>query len=127
MSPLAVVVLDGGGIPVAFKSEDGSGIIRFDVAMGKAYGALGMGSSSRGLRDRLSARPIFAGSLSVASDGRFIPTPGGVLIVDADGMAIGAVGISGDVSDKDEYCAIVGIHHVGLASEPAEASPTWAD
>ena len=123
--PLTVVVLDAGGRIVATQSEDGSGIMRFDIAFGKAWGALGMGISSRLIRDRLSKRPTFVNSLAAASGGQFVPVPGGVLIEDADGLTIGAVGISGDTSEKDEYCAIRGIHAAGLMSEPAEVDPNW--
>lgn len=125
--PLTVVVLDAGGKMVAMKCEDGSGLVRFDVAFGKAWGSLGMGISSRLIRDRLSARPTFQSALATASDGRLIPVPGGVLIRDGDGVTIGAVGISGDTSDKDEFCAIEAIRSVGLASEPAEPDPAWRD
>jgi uncharacterized protein GlcG (DUF336 family) len=123
--PLAVAVLDGGGNLVAFKREDGSGVMRFDIAFGKAHGALGMGMSSRLIRDRLKERPAFQGALAAASGGRFIPVPGGVLILDGAGNAIGAVGISGDASDKDEYCAITAVHEAGCASEPAAPHPDW--
>ncbi len=123
--PLTVVVLDAGGKIIACKSEDGSGIIRFDVALGKAYGALGMGISSRLLRDRLSQRPVFQNALAAATDGRYIPVPGGVLIEDEGGHTIGAVGISGDTSEKDEYCGISAVKAAGLRSEPAEIDPDW--
>lgn len=123
--PLAVAVLDAGGNLVAFKREDGCGVLRFDIAFGKAWAALGMGMSTRLIRDRLKERPAFQGALATASGGRFIPVPGGALILGAAGMAIGAVGISGDASDKDEYCAIAGIHAAGLASEPAAPAADW--
>lgn len=122
--PLAIAVLDAGGNLVAFKREDGCGVLRFDIARGKAWAALGMGMSTRAIRDRMAQRPAFQSALAAASDGRFIPVPGGVLILQND-KAIGAVGISGDASDKDEYCAIVAIKSAGLASEPAEPSPEW--
>jgi uncharacterized protein GlcG (DUF336 family) len=125
MHPLTVVVLDAGGRVVAAKSEDGSGILRFDIALGKAWGALGMGISSRLIRDRLGARPVFQNALAAASDGRLIPVPGGVLIEDENDFTIGAVGISGDTSEKDEYCAIGGIRAAGLRSEPEEVDPDW--
>lgn len=125
LMPMAVAVLDAGAQLVAFKREDGSGVMRFEIAFGKAHGALGMGMSSRLIRDRLAARPAFQGALAAASGGRFIPVPGGVLILDAGGIAIGAVGISGDASDKDEYCAIQAVHDAGLDSEPATANPDW--
>jgi len=123
--PLTVVVLDAGGKLIAMQSEDGSGLIRFEVAFGKAYGALGMGISSRLIRDRLSERPTFQSALATASDGRLIPVPGGVLVETADGTTLGAVGISGDTSDKDEYCAIEAVKAAGFAPEPAEPNSDW--
>ncbi len=123
--PLTVAVLDAGGHLVAFKRENGSGILRPDIAIGKAWGALGMGMSSRLLRDRLTDRPAFIGALAAASGGKLIPVPGGVLIRDADGGVVGAVGISGDASDKDEYCAIAGVRAAGLDPDPEAPSPNW--
>lgn len=123
--PLTVVVLDAGGKIIAVKNEDGSGIMRFDIALGKAWGALGMGKSSRLIRDRLSKRPVFQTALAAAADGKLIPVPGGVMVEDDEGFTIGAVGISGDTSEKDEYCAILAIKKAGLSSEPAEIDPDW--
>jgi len=123
--PLSIVILDAGGKVIASKSEDGSGIMRFDVARGKAWGALGMGISSRLIRDRLSARPTFVNALAAVAEGRLVPAPGGVLIEDSDGFTIGAIGISGDTSEKDEYCAISAVRAAGLHPEPAEADPDW--
>jgi uncharacterized protein GlcG (DUF336 family) len=125
LMPLAVVVLDAGGHLVAFKREDGCGVMRFDVAFGKAWAALGMGMSTRLIRDRMANRPAFQSALASVSDGRFIPVPGGVLILNSDGMAIGAMGISGDASDRDEFCAINAIQTVGLRSEPKDPQPAW--
>lgn len=125
MLPLTVVVLNAGGQIVTVKSEDGSGILRFDIALGKAWGALGMGMSSRLIRDRLGGRETFQNALAAASDGRFVPVPGGVLVENEAGQTIGAVGISGDTSEKDEYCAIVGAKAAGLRCEPAEPDPDW--
>lgn len=123
--PLAIAVLDAGGNLVSFRREDGCGVLRFDIALGKAWGALGMGMATRQIRDRLANRPTFQGALAAASGGRFIPTPGGVLILNAQHIAIGAVGISGDASDKDEFCAIEAIKSAGLLPEPPEAAPDW--
>lgn len=125
MLPLTVAVLDAGGHIVVIKRADGSGIMRTDIAFGKAWGALGMGISSRTIRDRLRERPAFQSALAVASDGRFIPVPGAVLVLDAAGTVIGAVGISGDTSEKDEYAAIMGIRAAGLTPDPAEPDPNW--
>jgi len=113
-APLTVAVLDAGGHLVAFKREDKSGILRFDIAYGKAWGALGMGFGSRELADRAGKNPLFFGVLATVSQGRFVPVPGGLLIKDADGAVLGAVGISGDTSDKDEVCAVTGIEAAGL-------------
>jgi len=123
--PLTVAVLDAGGKLVALQSQDGSGLVRYEIAFGKAYGSLGMGISSRLIRDRLSERPAFQGAIAAASGGRFIPVPGGVLVKDADGDTIGAVGISGDSSEKDEYCAVEAIKAAGYQSEPAQPDPDW--
>jgi uncharacterized protein GlcG (DUF336 family) len=127
MLPLTVVVLDTGGHAIALKRQDGSGILRVDIATGKAWGALGMGIPSRAIGDRLGQRPAFQGALVGASQGRFVPVPGGVLVLDGEGKVIGAVGISGDTSDKDEYCAIQGIKAAGLAAAPAEPDDAWKE
>jgi uncharacterized protein GlcG (DUF336 family) len=125
--PLTVAVLDVGGHLVVLKRQDGSGNLRADVAIGKAWGALGMGISSRTIRDRLKERPAFQGALAAAADGRFIPVPGGVLALNAQGDVVGAVGISGDASDKDEYAAITGVHKAGLKSHPEQPAANWRD
>lgn len=117
-APLAVAVLDAGGHLVAFKREDRSGILRFDIAFGKAWGALGMGFGSRTIYERSQNAPLFYTAVAAASGGRLVPNPGGVLIRDAAGEIIGAVGISGDTSDKDEECAIAGIEAAGLKADP---------
>lgn len=117
LKPLTVAVLDAGGHLVAFKREDGSGILRFDIAFGKAWGTLGMGFGGREFAARAQNSPTFMAALMAASGGRVVPAPGGVLIRDAAGAAIGAVGISGDVSDKDEDCAVAGIAAAGLQAD----------
>src|ERR1041384_5459335 len=94
--PLTVAVLDVGGHLVVLKRQDGSGNLRADIAIGKAAGALGMGISTRTIRDRLKERPAFQSALAAASDGRFIPVPGGVLVLNDKDEVIGAVGASGD-------------------------------
>jgi len=125
--PLVVAVLDAGGHLLAFKRQDGAGIMRGDVAIGKAWGALGMGISSRTIRNRLADRPAFQAALASVSQGRFVPVPGGVLICAEDQTVIGAVGISGDASDKDEFAAVEAVKSVGLTPYPEEPSETWQD
>ncbi len=111
-------MLDPGGHLVAFKREDKSGILRFDIAFGKAWGALGMGLGSRTLAERAANTPQFFTMLAAVSGGRMVCNPAGVLIRDADGDIIGAVGISGDTADNDEICAIAGIEAAGLKADP---------
>ena len=123
--PLTVAVLDAGGHLIALQREDGSGILRPQIALGKAWGARGMGVSSRTLGRRLAERAPFQGALAAASDGRFVAVPGGVLVRSATGEIIGAVGISGDTSDKDEYAAITGVRAAGLEPEPVTAVENW--
>src|SRR3972149_10016521 len=80
MMRLTVAVLDAGGHLVALKREDGSGILRPQIALGKAWGALGMGFSSRLIRDRLTDRPTFVTALGTASEGRVVAGAGGALV-----------------------------------------------
>jgi len=117
-APLAVAVLDAGGNLIAFKREDEAGIVRFDIAYGKAWGTLGMGFGTRELAERAAKFPTFVTALAAISQGRMVPSPGGVLIVGADKDVLGAVGISGDTGDNDETCAIAGIEAVGLSAIP---------
>ncbi len=124
MLPLTVAVLDSGGHLVAFQREDGSGILRAEIATGKAWGALGMGISSRTIGERLRDRPAFQNALANAAEGRFIPVPGGVLACVGE-TALGAVGISGDTSDRDEYCAIQAVKAAGLTPHPLEPAANW--
>ena len=118
LQPLTVVVLDAGGQLKALKREDGSSLLRPEIAGGKAWGVLGMGFGGREFARRAAANPVFLQALMAASGGRIVPVPGGVLIRDAVGGVIGSVGISGDTSDKDEACAIAGIEAAGLKADP---------
>jgi uncharacterized protein GlcG (DUF336 family) len=120
MKPLTVAVLDAGGHLVAFKRQDRSGILRPQIAQGKAWGALGMGLGGRALAQRAEMAPAFFVALASASDGRVIPVPGGVLIRNAEGEVVGAVGISGDLPDNDEACAVHGIEQAGLVADPGQ-------
>ena len=116
MKPLSVVVLDRGAHVTAFEREDGSSNKRFEIAFGKANGALALGMGSRAIMARAEAQPYFVAAATSAIGGSLIPVPGGVLIVDETGATIGAVGISGDSSDNDEKAAIAGIQATGLTA-----------
>jgi uncharacterized protein GlcG (DUF336 family) len=119
--PLTVAVLDAGGHLVAFKRSDRSGILRPQIAFGKAWGALGMGLGSSTLMARAEQAPMFFAALASASEGRVIPVSGGVLIL-SDGEVVGAVGVSGDHSGVDETCAVFGVERAGLKADPGQSA-----
>ena len=113
-APLTVAVLDAGGHVLVLKRSDGSGILRPDIAVGKAWGALGMGFGGRELQRRADQMPAFFTALASMSGGRMVPVPGGVLIRREDGHLVGAIGITGDTSANDEECAVRGVQAAGL-------------
>jgi len=115
--PLTVVVLDAGGHAVALKREDGSSLLRPQIATAKAWGTLGMGFGGRELTRRAQGNPGFFAMITELSGGNVAPVPGGVLIREPGGLLLGAVGISGDISDADEACAVAGIQAAGLVAD----------
>ena len=115
--PLAVVVMEPGGRVKAFKKEDDSAMMRFEMACGKAYAALALGRSSSLVRQRTEERPLFMRFLIEASEGRIFPEGGGRLIRDAAGEVIGAVGVTGDLETRDEELAAHGIRAAGLKTD----------
>jgi len=117
LKPLAVVVLDAGGHVKAFQRQDGASMMRFEIASGKAYGALAVGVGSRWLNAQAETRPHFLEGLSAVSGGKIVAVPGGVLVKDSNGGIIGAVGITGDTSDNDELAAITGIEAAGFTAD----------
>jgi uncharacterized protein GlcG (DUF336 family) len=118
--PLTAVVLDTGGQMVVLKREDNSSLLRPEIAMGKAWGVLGMGFGGRELARRAAIAPAFFNALSDMSGGRMVPNPGGVLIRSESGAILGSVGISGDTSENDEICAVYGIESVGLKPDTGD-------
>jgi uncharacterized protein GlcG (DUF336 family) len=119
LQPLAVVVLDAGGHVVALQRQDKASNKRAEIAYGKAHGALSLGVGSRALMARAEQQPYFIAAATAAVGGALIPLPGGVLVRDAGGDLVGAVGVSGDASDNDELVAVAGIEAVGLTAQPA--------
>ena len=115
--PMSVVVVEPGCKPKAFQKEDGSSMIRFEMAFGKAYAALALGRSSKLVRVRAQEKPIFMDYLIGASNEQIFPEGGGLLIRAADGEVIGAVGVTGDTEDRDEELAAHGIHAAGLKTD----------
>lgn len=114
LKPMCITVLDARGCVKASLAQDGTSLMRGEVAHGKAYGALAMGLGSRALFKRAEEQPYFIGAVNTMARGALIPVPGGVLIHDASGSLLGAVGISGDTSDNDEIAAVAAIEAAGL-------------
>ena len=117
--PLAVAVLDVRGVLKAFAAQDGTSLKRAEIAMGKAGGALALGMGSRAIAKAAAERPSFVAAVTHVVGGSLVPVPGGVLIK-SQGAVIGAVGISGDLSDNDEICALAGIEAAGLVADPGQ-------
>jgi uncharacterized protein GlcG (DUF336 family) len=114
--PMGIAVLDAAGNLKAFVSEDGASMFRFDIARGKAWGAVGMGISSRKLAERAKDNPNFFITLAATADGKFLPQTGAVLIKDPQGAVLGAVGASGGTGDEDELICIAGVESAGLVA-----------
>ena len=117
LKPLTVVVLDAGGHVVAVEREDGSSNKRFEIAFGKAHGAIALGMGSRALMARAEQQPYFIAAVTQAA-GPLVPVPGGVLVQDTEGALVGAVGVTGDTSDNDEIAALAGVESAGLVGQP---------
>jgi uncharacterized protein GlcG (DUF336 family) len=114
--PLTVAVLDAGGHLIAAARQDGASNNRYEIAHGKAYGALALGMGSRAIMERAEQQAYFIAAANATLGGRLIPVPGGVLVRDHDAI-IGAVGISGDSSDNDETAATTAIKAAGLTPQ----------
>lgn len=114
LKPMAVAVLDARGCLKTFMAEDGTSLLRAEVAHGKAYGALALGMGSRAIFKRATEQPYFVDAINTMARGALVPVPGGVLIQDKAGKLLGAIGISGDTSDNDEAAALAGIAAAGL-------------
>ena len=114
--PMGIAVLDGAGNLKAFASEDGASMFRFDIARAKAWGAVGMGVASGVLAKRAKDNPNFFVALAATAEGKFLPQPGAVVIKDAQGRLLGAVGASGGTGDEDEAICIAGVQAAGLVA-----------
>ena len=117
LKPMAAVVLDAGGNPIAFEREDGASPGRYDIARAKAYGAVMLGMPGSAQMARAEAQAYFIACANGALGGGLVPVPGGVLVKDSKGVVLGAVGVSGDASDNDAAAAKAGIEAAGLTAE----------
>ena len=117
LKPLGIAVLDPGGHVIAFHRQDGASTMRFQIAVGKAAGALAIGISSRKIAEMAVERPTFVAALATVAPNGLIPAAGGVIVVDGASTFLGAVGVSGDASDNDEICALAGIEAARLKAQ----------
>lgn len=122
LPPIAVAVLDAGGHLKAMQRQDRLSFLRADICQAKAWGALALGIDSAALAERFASQPVqqgFVQALNAMSGGRVVPLPGGVLIRNAAGAIIGAVGVAGAASEQDATCAAAGIRAIGCEPGPA--------
>lgn len=117
LQPLCIAILDTGGHLIALARQDGASTLRPQIAIAKASGALSLGMSSRKIADIAEKRPSFIASLHSLSENGIIPAAGGVIITDAEGILLGAVGVTGDTPDNDEACALCGIPASGWVAQ----------
>ncbi|WP_436643335.1 GlcG/HbpS family heme-binding protein [Microbaculum sp. FT89] len=117
LKPLTIAVLDSAGALKVLERADGASLMRPEIAIGKAHGAIALGMGSRAIYQRAQEQPYFIQAMNALAKGSLVPVPGGVLIRNADGALMGAVGITGDTSDNDEACAVAGIEAAGLTAE----------
>jgi len=93
IKPLTIVVLDDSGNIVACQREDGASMARYDIALGKSWGAVAMSCSSA--RSASAPRTIrISFCRSPQRPRQFLPQPGAVIIKDAQGNILGAAGAS---------------------------------
>ena len=118
LKPLTVAVLDAGGHLKALARQDDTSTLRPEVAQGKARGAISLGLGSRAIFKRAQEQPFFVQAINGLAGGSLVPVPGGVLVRDAAGAIVGAVGITGDSSDNDEACAVAAIEAAGFTADP---------
>lgn len=117
LRPMSVIVVEPGCKVKAFQKEDGSSMVRFEMAFGKAYAALALGRSSKLVKVRAEERPMFMRYLFSATEDQMFPEGGGLQIRNSEGEVIGAVGVTGDTEDKDEELAAYGIRAAGLKTD----------
>ena len=117
LNPITVAILDDGGNFILLEKEDGCSVMRPDIAIGKAFGALSLGMNTANMEKLLKGRSDFVSSLSSigAAKGRgYVSVPGGVVVLDNKKSVIGAIGVSGDTSENDEKVITEGIRNSKL-------------
>lgn len=110
-------MVDDSGNIVASQREDNTSFFRFDIALGKSWGAVAMGRSIRALGKRAKDNPTSMITLAATAKGKFLPQTGAALIKDGQGNILGAAGASGGTGDEDEACCALGIEKAGLTAD----------
>lgn len=120
-APLCIAIVDRGGHLLLLERDDRAAIYRVDIAIAKARGCIGMGMGGRALALRARTMPALYDAFNAVTNG-IVPVPGGLLIRDAQGDILGAIGISGDTADNDELCAVAGVEGAGLIADTGASS-----
>src|SRR6204780_5208301 len=115
--PMSAIVLDAGGRVKAFQKQDNASMLRFEVCYGKAYASLALGRPSKLVLQKAQEKPQFMQSIENLADYPLFLEGGGQPIRDKSGEVVGAVGVTGDVNEMDDICAIAGIHAAGLRAD----------
>jgi uncharacterized protein GlcG (DUF336 family) len=92
-------------------------MLRYEMAMGKAYAALALGRSTSLIVERAHERPLFMSFMFNASEDKIFAEGGGMLIRDTKGEVIGAIGVTGDTAQNDEILCAHAIQAAGLLTD----------
>ena len=113
---MCIAILDSGGNLKSFTRMDDAWVGSIDIAIKKAKTAchFAMPSGEIG-KLSLPGQPLYG--IEHSNDG-LITFPGGLPIVDNEGMLVGAIGVSGDSVENDHIVAQAGVDVAGVCSMP---------
>lgn len=114
---MCIAVVDSGGNLKAFHRMDDAWVGSIDIAQKKAKTSVFFGMMT-GQIGQLSqpGGPLYG--IEHSNDG-LITFPGGIPIVDADGVMSGAIGVSGSTVENDHTVAEAGAKAIGQTELPA--------
>src|ERR1700730_9828897 len=114
---MCIAVVDSGANRKAFLRMDDAWVGSIDIAIKKAKTAVFFGMPT-GEIGKLSqpGKPLFG--IEHSNEG-LITFPGGLPIVDEDGVLVGAIGVSGSTVENDHAVASAGCKVVGVSDLPA--------
>jgi uncharacterized protein GlcG (DUF336 family) len=113
---MCIAVVDSGANLKAFMRMDDAWVGSIDIAVKKAKTACFFGMATGDL-GQLSqpAKPLYG--IEHSNDG-LITFPGGLPIVDEDGVLVGAIGVSGSSVENDHAVAAAGVEVLGVCELP---------